>query len=394
LGKEAGQDKGQAKAAYAQAALKLRTRLGALGGAYGELRLGAGLFTGEEIQVLPELREAYIDAYLGPLDLRLGRQIIAWGRADLLNPTDNLTPRNMMVLCYSGAESRRAARLLGHIEGKIDEAFLDQLLLRLSDSDPELQTHAIYALGRLGSRAQRAVPSLLHLLQQELQQVEAPLLPVLLKALGHITQPADPICEILWQTSRHAEAQAHHRTHLSESTQQRWQEQVERRRALVADALGLMGKAAAPASSYLSQGLLSWGRGARRAAIRALGQMGEEAQHAIPQLTALLNDPPPLAGEALAALTRLDALSTLPQLLQFLDNETLSPRHRLVLALASSLLPRQELPPHLLELSPQGLPPKQTRALLEQLRNLLQGYQDWRTTSLQYWQSHCKELLF
>jgi hypothetical protein len=39
-----------------------------------------------------DVREAYVNAYLGPLDLRLGKQIIVWGRADLLNPTSNLTP--------------------------------------------------------------------------------------------------------------------------------------------------------------------------------------------------------------------------------------------------------------------------------------------------------------
>ncbi len=37
------------------------------------------------------LDEAYVDLYLGPVDLRLGRQIFAWGRADAVNPTDNLT---------------------------------------------------------------------------------------------------------------------------------------------------------------------------------------------------------------------------------------------------------------------------------------------------------------
>ena len=38
------------------------------------------------------LREAYLDLYLPNLDLRLGKQIFSWGRTDLINPTDNLTP--------------------------------------------------------------------------------------------------------------------------------------------------------------------------------------------------------------------------------------------------------------------------------------------------------------
>ena len=36
-------------------------------------------------------------AYLGPVDLRLGQQIIVWGRADALNPTNNLTPVDFRI---------------------------------------------------------------------------------------------------------------------------------------------------------------------------------------------------------------------------------------------------------------------------------------------------------
>lgn len=37
------------------------------------------------------LDEAYVNLYYGRLDLRLGKQIFAWGRADGFNPTNNLT---------------------------------------------------------------------------------------------------------------------------------------------------------------------------------------------------------------------------------------------------------------------------------------------------------------
>ncbi len=45
-----------------------------------------------------DLREAYIDLYgfiSNNLDLRIGRQRIAWGSADKLNPTDNLNPNDL-----------------------------------------------------------------------------------------------------------------------------------------------------------------------------------------------------------------------------------------------------------------------------------------------------------
>ena len=44
------------------------------------------------------LREAYVDLYefLSPnLDLRIGRQRIAWGTADKINPTDNINPDDL-----------------------------------------------------------------------------------------------------------------------------------------------------------------------------------------------------------------------------------------------------------------------------------------------------------
>jgi len=36
--------------------------------------------------------EAFVDIYFERFDLRLGKQIINWGKADVFNPTDNLTP--------------------------------------------------------------------------------------------------------------------------------------------------------------------------------------------------------------------------------------------------------------------------------------------------------------
>jgi len=44
------------------------------------------------------LREGYLNYTVGNLDVRLGKQIIVWGRADELNPTDNLTPHNYTLL--------------------------------------------------------------------------------------------------------------------------------------------------------------------------------------------------------------------------------------------------------------------------------------------------------
>lgn len=95
-GKQNGRDATEVKAGYGEAALKLRARKGSWGDAYGELRFRTGLLD-REVQHQLDLREAYVNAYLGPVDVRLGHQIIVWGRADAINPTNNLTPRDMRV---------------------------------------------------------------------------------------------------------------------------------------------------------------------------------------------------------------------------------------------------------------------------------------------------------
>ena len=53
-----------------------------------------------------QLREGYLDFRFGSLDLRVGQQIIAWGRADRINPTDNLTSRNLTLLVPEDSDQR------------------------------------------------------------------------------------------------------------------------------------------------------------------------------------------------------------------------------------------------------------------------------------------------
>ena len=97
VGKVDGEDAAEVKAGYGEAALLLRARKGEWGDAFGELRLRGGLLGGE-VTVEPDLREGYINLYLGPVDLRVGHQVIIWGRADGVNPTNNLTPMDMKLL--------------------------------------------------------------------------------------------------------------------------------------------------------------------------------------------------------------------------------------------------------------------------------------------------------
>ncbi len=84
------------QAGYGELALKLRVPKRHFGGAYAEMRMRYGL-EGQVHDLVLDLREAYVDLSAGPLDLRLGQQIIVWGRADAFNPTNNLMPFDLRV---------------------------------------------------------------------------------------------------------------------------------------------------------------------------------------------------------------------------------------------------------------------------------------------------------
>jgi len=53
------------------------------------------------------LLEGYANFYFGSVDLRVGKQNIVWGRADALNPTDVLTPKDFTLLSAKDEEERR-----------------------------------------------------------------------------------------------------------------------------------------------------------------------------------------------------------------------------------------------------------------------------------------------
>ena len=84
------------KANYGELSLQLRTLKSAFGDGFADARIRYGL-QGNQQGTFVDLREAYVNAYLGPFDLRLGKQIIVWGRADALNPTNNLTPVDFRI---------------------------------------------------------------------------------------------------------------------------------------------------------------------------------------------------------------------------------------------------------------------------------------------------------
>jgi hypothetical protein len=92
----AGDGAWETKAAYGEVSLKLRTKKEKFGDAYAETRFRYGLQS-EQTNAVIDVREAYVNGYFGPVDVRLGQQVIVWGRADAFNPTNNLMPFDLRV---------------------------------------------------------------------------------------------------------------------------------------------------------------------------------------------------------------------------------------------------------------------------------------------------------
>ena len=95
-GKNTDTNKIESKSKYSEFALKLSGSAYDNLNAYLELRhtFGDDLF---EDYNDTTVREGYLSLYLGNFDFIIGEQIIVWGRADGINPTNNITPINYKV---------------------------------------------------------------------------------------------------------------------------------------------------------------------------------------------------------------------------------------------------------------------------------------------------------
>ncbi len=74
-------------------------------------RMGSG-HTGTGTQADAELREAFAEFDRGRWTVRAGRQIVAWGRADRINPTDSFSTRDFTLLASDDDEQRRGSDAL------------------------------------------------------------------------------------------------------------------------------------------------------------------------------------------------------------------------------------------------------------------------------------------
>jgi len=111
IGKVPNVEEAELKSGYGEAALKLKVRKQSFGDAFAEIRFRRGYEFKRSISET-NLREAYLNVYAGPFDFRIGHQIVVWGRADGLNPTDNITPKNLLVRSPDEDDRRQANFLI------------------------------------------------------------------------------------------------------------------------------------------------------------------------------------------------------------------------------------------------------------------------------------------
>ncbi|MCX8093698.1 MAG: hypothetical protein N3E50_05975 [Candidatus Goldbacteria bacterium] len=82
------------------------------------------------------LQEAYIDYYTEIMDIRIGRQIISWGKADELNPTDILNPEDI-----SNIFEEKSIRKIGVFGIKLDLKLFDSVITGIYI--PDIQFHKL-----------------------------------------------------------------------------------------------------------------------------------------------------------------------------------------------------------------------------------------------------------
>ena len=111
------------KSGYGEVGLKMRVRKAEWGDGYAELRFRRGHEFDQSVSEF-KIREAYVNTYIGNFDLRMGQQIVVWGRADGYNPTNNITPQDMLVRS-SDDDDRRMGNFLLRGNFSIDPVNLE-----------------------------------------------------------------------------------------------------------------------------------------------------------------------------------------------------------------------------------------------------------------------------
>ncbi|RQW03975.1 hypothetical protein EH222_11845 [candidate division KSB1 bacterium] len=118
-------DQAVISSANSQLSLKLGIEPSGIGKAFAEVRLNAGT-NRDSSSILCDVREVWAAVSPGPFDIRLGRQIISWGRADGVNPTNFITPKDVTALSSEFDDTRLGNELL-QVRVKIGQSNLQAI---------------------------------------------------------------------------------------------------------------------------------------------------------------------------------------------------------------------------------------------------------------------------
>jgi hypothetical protein len=109
-GGQAENNDAEMKSEEGQISLKIGAKKEEIGKAFADIRLESGILNNNEVSKL-DIREAWVQTTLGAVDFKAGQQIIVWGRADGVNPTNNITPCNPLAFS-SETDDQRLGNIL------------------------------------------------------------------------------------------------------------------------------------------------------------------------------------------------------------------------------------------------------------------------------------------
>ncbi|BDU51601.1 DUF1302 family protein [Haliovirga abyssi] len=115
---------------YSQLSLKFNMKKGEFGDGYANIII-------DNKSII--LREAYLNYYFKNLDFRIGKQIISWGRSDGINPTDNITPKDLNILS-SESDDQKLANFMLKSKISLNNIRIIGLFIPKYSSSPNLKT--------------------------------------------------------------------------------------------------------------------------------------------------------------------------------------------------------------------------------------------------------------
>jgi hypothetical protein len=123
---------------------------------FTDTRLRSGINFGERFSEI-EIKELYTGYKTGKIGVYLGNQIVTWGRADFLNPTDNISPSNRFFLS-SDPDDQRLSNFMFRFKMEIMEGINGEIVL-VPVYKPSEYRYDLFELGEDISFSSMTLPS-------------------------------------------------------------------------------------------------------------------------------------------------------------------------------------------------------------------------------------------